>query len=165
MVSSHLPTHSLGNLTSRLATNVVAVKSYLCTMCLHCTKFVKLIQSVHTLSSKLTVSFYLRKSEVCSKYFFQFKNVNLFGVFGYKTGRAGPTILKLSTKRIEVFKKTPRKRKFCGGSRSRWIVIFKINKRFPLFSKHRSQIFSNISYLKQFTPKKMWPEVLILPIS
>ena len=31
------------------------------------------------------------------------KNVIFFGVFGRKTGRAGPIILKLSTKRNQVF--------------------------------------------------------------
>ena len=39
----------------------------------------------------------------------------------------------------------------------------KKNKYFQLFSKQESQIFSNISYLKQLTLKKMGAEELILP--
>ena len=50
-----------------------------------------------------------------------------------KTGRVGPTILKRYTKRI-------RKRKFCGGSRSLWIVIFKTNKKSTFFQALISNI-------------------------
>ena len=35
--------------------------------------------------------------------FFQVRDVIFFGVFGRKTGKAGPIILKLSTKRNQVF--------------------------------------------------------------
>ena len=41
----------------------------------------------------------------------------------------------------------------------------KKNKNFPLYSKQESPIFSNISYLKQFTPDKMGAEAFILPNS
>ena len=62
-----------------------------------------------------------------------------------------------------VLKNKPRKQKFYCGSPSLGIVISKkTNKYCLLFSKQESQIFSNISYLKQFTPKKMGGEVLIL---
>ena len=46
------------------STKVLAFKSYLC---MHCSKFVKLIETTHILSSKLTVFFKSRKFEVCSK--------------------------------------------------------------------------------------------------
>ena len=39
------------------------------------------------------------------------------------------------------------------------------NKYFPLLSQQESEIFSNISYLKQFNPKKMGEKALILPNS
>ena len=76
-----------------------------------------------------------------------------------ETGTAGHTILKLSTKRSQVFqKKNP--------------FMLKLGSKDP--TNHRAALgasqsmaaqFSNISYLKQFTPKKMGVEVLILPNS
>ena len=58
-----------------------------------------------------------------------------FGAFGQKTGTAGPTILKLFTKRDQVFyKKNLENRKFVAAAVHRELFIFEMNKYFTLFS-------------------------------
>ena len=47
---------------------------------------------------------------------FSRENCDFFGVFGWKTGRAGQIILKLSTKRIRCFRKEPRKQNFIAAA-------------------------------------------------
>ena len=82
----------------------------------------------------------------CHKYFFQWKMWYFFSVFDRNTGRAGPIILKLCTKRNQGFLIEARKQKFHGDSPSSWIGAFKKNKTniFPYFPSKNlkySQIF------------------------
>ena len=82
----------------------------------------------------------VKKHQYFAKNICLYEKCEFLGVFGQKNGSDGSTILKLSTKRINVSYQKNRKRKFWGGSPSLWIVRFKMNKYLPLVSNHGSAV-------------------------